>query len=292
MSGRKKYNAQTKTILQVDLDETVSCRLPPRIVKGKETEKSDINAGSAIGKPPDAWNKAAKDLWTSLPRAVCEAVSKREMDMNKGVLKLRKQMTEYEERLVNFEGWSRSLNSKNKRERAAAFLDLAIRCQLDLSHLYAVANPQPVVVAPVVPDIGASVRPVDDSVEQIVEQKLQQALIQEKIAAFASTHPHFDRVKLQMKAFAESGVEDLETAYRMACQANPEIRTEIEGKSEQDRLRNEIAKRFQTISKAKNAGSSLRIGAPAGDQSNIRQAVPKYQTVRESIRSAIHSSRG
>lgn len=77
------------------------------------------------------------------------------------------------------------------------------------------------------------------------------------------THPHFERVKVQMGALMQSGAaQDLEDAYQRAVWADPEIREELTKAEREKAARAAEAARQASVAKAKVARTPATASVP------------------------------
>lgn len=104
------------------------------------------------------------------------------------------------------------------------------------------------------------------------ERQAQQQQLDKQIATFASEmddkgkskHPYFPIVRNTMAIFLEKGqAADLDSAYDMACHANPDVRAKIAAAAKAADQREQARKAREKAAAATKAGSSVS-GAPGG----------------------------
>lgn len=104
------------------------------------------------------------------------------------------------------------------------------------------------------------------------ERQAQQQQLDKQIATFASQmddkgkskHPYFPIVRNTMAIFLEKGqAADLDSAYDMACHANPDVRAKIAAAAKAEDQREQARKAREKAAAATKAGSSVS-GAPGG----------------------------
>jgi hypothetical protein len=142
-----------------------------------------------------------------------------------------------------------------------------------------------------------------DGFQQLFQQQQSQKT-QEVIETWAKDKPHFTSVRVLMGRLIASGAVpptqdgrvDLDTAYDMAVNASPEVRTQLAteaaAKAEQERKNKEAidaAALAQQATQARRASSgSLRPAAPGTQQPAARRDQKKgSRSVRESITEAV-----
>jgi hypothetical protein len=104
------------------------------------------------------------------------------------------------------------------------------------------------------------------------EEQAQKARIDGEITTFAGEmdekgkpkHPYFQQVRPLMSVFLERGnAPDMQTAYDMACRANPDVHAKIVAAKEYADERDRARKAQEKARAATKAGSSVS-GAPGG----------------------------
>jgi hypothetical protein len=126
---------------------------------------------------------------------------------------------------------------------------------------------------------------------QVAQQTKSAA--EQTVMTWAKDKPHYDKVKLLMGQLIQSGAAKptpdvdpfaLDAAYNMAVYAHPEARDAVTA----EQRAKEAAERKATAEKARKAGSSMRLGAPAPLAANgAASAERRNETVRDSIKRAL-----
>lgn len=129
--------------------------------------------------------------------------------------------------------------------------------------------------SPVVTGLQTKIAELQDQVSRLTgtvagdaerAKAAQQADVDSRIAGFraatdergAPKHPYFDQVKAHMGALLERGLaKDLDTAYSMACRADPEVSAKIESARKSQEAREKAKADREKATAARNSGSSV-----------------------------------
>jgi hypothetical protein len=281
-------------------------------------QEAQPEPAKAVG-PPPGWSAESKAFFNSLPpdHPIRRDVAKREEEVSSGFKQYSDKAKQYDaiEQVIapvrqTFQqagissdadaikallGWEAGF--RNPATRVQSFQNLARQYGVDISTLV----PSSSSAAPsAAQDIPEPLRPVIDQFGNVVQQvqsveaRLQsweQQQIAEKLTSFASSHPHFEAVRVQMGQLMNAGIVqpgDLETAYQKAIALNPEISARIR-EAEDRKKADELAKaNAAKVEAARRAAVSPTprppMGAPGGQPA-------KKAGVRESILASVQQLR-
>ena len=281
---------------------------------GEKVSTPPQGAAAPTTAMPDAWKaKELSPVWAGLTPAVQAAIVKRESDMQKGVdqLKARHQeldnaVSPYRENIRRFgmsEGqavdqlfkWQMALAGPDK---IRAFVSLLQSHGVDPATFAAAItggaapNQQPQATLP--PQLQAELEGIRNKLGQYDTHFAQQTrtTAEQTVMGWAKDKPHYDKVKMLMGQFIQSGAVKptegdpfaLDAAYNMAVHANAETR-ELVAQEARDK---EAAERKAVADKARKAGQSMRTGAPVPPAAAQANGVAKRnEAVRDSIKRAL-----
>ena len=235
--------------------------------------------------PPHGWSPAAKAAYATLPAEVQEAVARRELEINNGFRKLQeyKGLDQYAEMAK-----SSGTTLKEAFDRYKAAEDLLERdfrggvmslCEMYGIHPMQLANefaqmfsgqggPQQQAPSPQDPQSALLARRLagmEETVRTLISEREQAEAqsINEGVQQWSQDKLYFEDVRQDMAKLIRAGVaENLDEAYYLACQKNPQIRDLL---IKEQAAPQEAAAR---ASKARRASGSLPTGAPAGSTPN------------------------
>ncbi len=277
----------------------------------QEIQKPQENAQPAESKsagPPSAW----KGIWDSLTPEARELAVKRESDVEKGFAEYRTktaQLTEISQAIdpirpvLQQSGitsdvqavkklleWEASF--RNPQSRMQAFQNLARQYGVDLSTLVPSSPGSPS------QDIPEPLRPVLDQFGQIQQtvqdvasrvQTWEQSQATRELNAFASSHPHYEAVRVTMGQLMTAGMaSDLETAYQKAVALDPTISAQL--RAEEDKAKAEEAAKAnaEKVARAKTAA----VSPPSRPSNGMNGSQPQAaKGVRGTILASIASLR-
>lgn len=273
---------------------------------------------------PQAWKAEEKAIWDSIPEAARAAINRREVDTAKGVQELRTRYQDIDAAVAPYAAvmkqngvspaqaitkmfqWNMELAGPNK---AAAFKQLAQNFGIDPATLATAPAPGAQGANPTIPD---NLQPVISNLEARLRGFESSVAAQQSMAAqqtwanWSKDKPHVEQVRALMANLVNSdlalvqgghpqvsntikdGTIDMDAAYQAAIYAHPEVRQLV--LKEEQKKRDAEAK--AAANKARNAGGSLRSGAPAGSYSNGRDNSARVESPRESIQRALSELRG
>jgi hypothetical protein len=269
----------------------------------KPEAQAQPEASKPVG-PPSAW----KAIWENLsPEAQALAV-KREADVEKGFSEYRTKTAQLAEISQVFEPIRAVLQQngitsdvqavkqlaqwegafRNPATRTQAFHDLARTYGVDLATLVQSSSSAAPSNAQDIPD---QLRPVLDQFGQ-VSQQAQQALARvqtweeqqaaREITAFASNHPHYEAVRVQMGKLITAGLAtNLDDAYQQAVKIHPEVsakiaeeeRTKAEQKAATERAEKLRAAQAAAVSPSPRAPLGAGASAPPGKKAGVRDSI-------------------
>ena len=300
----------------------------PAKTGSETTEGNTATAQQAASGPPQAWTKEEKALWNDLPPAAQAAINRREADTAKGVQELRTRYQDIDTAIAPYKAvmtqnnvtpgqaiqqlfkWHMELAGPNKVQ---AFIALGKSFGIDPATLPAASadttekkadadqgNTIPENLRPVITNLETRIKSFEEQNAAAAANAAKQTWIN-----WAKDKPHAETVRGLMANLINSdlaliqagqqqvsntindGSIDMDAAYQAAIYAHPQVRQTL--------LQEDQAKRDKearaAAAKAKNAGASMRSGAPAGTVVAKTDA-PKVESVAESIRRALAEVRG
>ena len=322
----KTTKAATKT---KDSQQTEGAAGDTAAKTGSETtEGNTATAQQAASGPPQAWTKEEKALWNDLPPAAQAAINRREADTAKGVQELRTRYQDIDTAIAPYKAvmtqnnvtpgqaiqqlfkWHMELAGPNKVQ---AFIALGKSFGIDPATLPAASadttekkadadqgNTIPENLRPVITNLETRIKSFEEQNAAAAANAAKQTWIN-----WAKDKPHAETVRglmanlinsdlaliqagqQQVSNTIKDGSIDMDAAYQAAIYAHPQVRQTL--------LQEDQAKRDKearaAAAKAKNAGASMRSGAPAGTVVAKTDA-PKVESVAESIRRALAEVRG
>lgn len=261
---------------------------------------------------PASWSHSAKSRWNELPPEIKQEVSKRELDMTRGMTKIDDERRFAKEMLSSVQPYQALIQSEgsNAPQYVSQVLNTIYTLRTAsqwqkqqvwnaLAQQFGIESPQ----AQQQNDQQAA-NPYDNRIAQLerqlqmqqqeAERQQQEALQQQHaqalnmIEAFRNdpANKYFDNVRTVMGALMQSGeAKDIKEAYDMAINARPDIRAQLQAdqKAKQDA---EAAKALKA-QQARNKGSSVR-GGPGG------QIIPPIadRSLREEIMANLAEANG
>lgn len=291
------------------IDEVAGVKDPEREEDGKfkaeapETPEVALEPAKEVPPPPQSWTAEAKAEWANAPDKIRAEVLKREQDMHQaltrhdGELRLGRDMKEIVSPylpIIQAEGGTPQtavrdllntafvLRTGSQEQKRALILNTAKQYGVDLG-----IQEESEYVDPMLASLRQEIEQLKrianpQAVESRLRERFEGDKIQSDIAAFAANpaNVHFEAVKPIMGALLGSHqAKDLQEAYDMACNANPQIRSTLEAAK-----RAELeAKRKQEIAQKKRAASSIT-GSPAVP-GNSKVTNPK-SSVEDDLRAA------
>lgn len=301
---------------------------PDEVEQETSEEKKEIKAKRTKIDAPDNW-KGIKD-WDNTPASVRQKIIAREQEVSTGFKQYgekAKAFDEYEQVIgprrqsmakigvspvqviQRALDWMDALGHPDPKTKSQAFKVLAGNFGIDIASL-----------APVNTNGGESNRVAggEDELPETVKQyigslqnELQQLKQQvggvtshletqqdrqaaEYLANWAKDKPHFPKVQNLVATYMQSGQGsiDLDTAYNMAINANPEVK-ELIRLEEAEKARIEAAKaskeakkkKQEQINRARGANSSLKPGSPASLTSKgLKNGASVRDTIRHSLK--------
>ena len=316
-------------------DASPSTKEIPPATKTGETVPAAAPQAPATVAPPATAPKEVAAIWDKLPQEAQAIFAKREADMLKGVEQIKAKLKPLEDAFAPVRsqlqqlgkteaeaasqliGWQAAL--ADPRRQAEAFRALAKAHNFDLQTLLAPQGAQGSQLNPN-PDPTQAFRQYLDPVTQKVSQleteleRRDRERVQNDIATLSKDKPHFEKVRAAMGLLMQNGLvrgdspkEAFDSAYEMACRADPEIfatiQQEAEAKREADaKAAQEAAaakaaeaaealrkKQAEEVAKAKRAAVGPRSGSPAG---MAIAAASKGKSVRSTITDAMQERRG
>ena len=300
----------------------------PAKTGSETTEGNTATAQQAASGPPQAWTKEEKALWNDLPPAAQAAINRREVDTAKGVQELRTRYQDIDTAIAPYKAvmtqnnvtpgqaiqqlfkWHMELAGPNKVQ---AFIALGKSFGIDPATLPAASadttekkadadqgNTIPENLRPVITNLETRIKSFEEQNAAAAANAAKQTWIN-----WAKDKPHAETVRglmanlinsdlaliqagqQQVSNTIKDGSIDMDAAYQAAIYAHPQVRQTL--------LQEDQAKRDKearaAAAKAKNAGASMRSGAPAGTVVAKTDA-PKVESVAESIRRALAEVRG
>jgi hypothetical protein len=274
---------------------------PVEIEKVEEPEVAE--PAKEVPQAPQSWSAEAKAEWATAPDKIRAEVLKREQDMHQaltrhdGELRLGRDMKEIVSPylpIIQAEGGTPQtavrdllntayvLRTGSAEQKRALILNTAKQYGVDLG-----VQEESEYVDPTIAQLQREIAQLREvSNPQAIESRLRERFegdkVQSDIAAFAANpaNMHFEAVKPIMAALlGNHQAKDLQEAYDMACNANPQIRSTLEAAKSAELE----AKRKQEIAQKKRAASSIT-GSPAVP-SNSKVTNPKT-SVEDDLRAA------
>ncbi len=282
--------------------------------------------GLDINTPPAPLTKAEKAAWADWPEEARRAYIKRDQDATKGVDELKQKYQDVDQGFSEIDhhlkqrGLTRGEHIRNSNRfifglegaidgvrpgQALAALayakgisyDDAIQALQHLKQNYPQQQQQGGFV-----NLAPQDRAALNAASQLQERMNAQAA-QENVArleAFKENHPYFDYVNIQMGLLLapnqlvgnrsviplKNGRPDMETAYKVACQMNPEVQALMA----QEKLAKEAKARKQTNGQGQPKPLSSRQSPSGADTRNTSQPA-RGLSVRDSLKQAIEQHR-
>jgi hypothetical protein len=272
--------------------------------EGEDDEESD---GPEPIEPPSNWPAQERQFFANLPPQLQHAYMDRARAMTADYTRKTQAMAQERQRYQQFDqviaphvrGWA--LNGMAPAQAVSQLIELSnFASQSPQEFIKYFANLRGVDLAQMVqgsqdeyidPQVAALRQPlaqVQSQLNQLSQQQLQwqreqeaqqvsqaRGTISSALDTFASQtgrdgkplYPHFDEVAETMAAYVNGGVRNLDQAYRMACQANPQIAARITARNRAS----ENARRKREAEEARRAavsvsGPSMGNGSiPTGD---------------------------
>lgn len=285
----------------------------------QSNEKVDVSNGSqynevqpaatTVNAAPASWSNKAKAKWVALDPEVQQEISKRELDMTRGMTRMDEErqfaksmaqvITPYQA-LIQSEGSNapqyvnQLLNTVYTLRTAPQHVKEQVWGQLAqqfglTSVAQPSADPQLNPVYQRVSQLEAQLQQQQQESQQRQQAELQaqnaQALTMIDTFSRDPAHKYFESVKTMMGTLMSSGeAKDMQEAYDMAINARPDIRAQLQAEekaklqAEQDRQRK--------AQEARLKGSSVR-GGPGG----IQPTTNTNRTLREELQAAMEDSR-
>lgn len=214
---------------------------------GKETQPQQEQQILTQDKAPQGWAPAVREKWGSIPEDVRKEVLRREEDMAKGVRQLQERYAPMEQFVRGLEPFlnearqagvapDQYIGTVLNSERVLRTADLPGKFQ----EILRIADQYGVPLRDVInQSVGAQVLPPANQQQAYIPPQVAQELQEmrqwreqfendnttSEIEAFSKDKEFFKDVYLQMATLLEGNVaEDLQTAYDMACWANPQVR--------------------------------------------------------------------
>jgi hypothetical protein len=278
------------------------------------------SAGAAVidtSAPPTAWKTAAKNAWHRTPPEVQEAVTKREIDHDRGVEPLKQKVAQHAEEdaawapyepalrqasvsrsqaIANFFSWENYL----RRDPLAAFPALVKSVGAEpafqqlLQRQQAGGQQQPQAQPDPFQQYAASVEQRLNGFQQTIQQQeeaRQVAHANAVIDEFKKSRPHFEVVRSQMASLVQSGViplkngaVDLAAAYDASVKLHPDLFEQTVA----ERIAAEKKRQRDYADRARRAGASLGGAAPGSNNAlGGTKKRPGARSVRDSINAAI-----
>jgi hypothetical protein len=284
----------------------------PKEAKPEEEEAPEATEASTEEKlvPPTSWSATAKAAFKDLPKAVQQAVVKRDAEIVQGQETYRKTIESYKELDPYVEMAERSgTNLPEALRRYVSAEQLLERDPISgLKWLIQNYNVDPrqllpdnlsssapqQMQQPTQADPTQILSPVMERLNQIEQafQNEREAKVAHEIDAFfndTNNHPYAENVADQMAIFLKNGqAEDLKNAYDKACWLHPEIRGLLINEQQSKKLASQAAKAKATASQARVAGNSIT----GGPQSAIQQqGSPVAEDLRAQIEAAFNAGR-
>lgn len=262
---------------------------------------------------PASWSYQAKQKWADLPQEIKSEISKRELDMTRGMTKMDDerqfaramgQVVQPYQALIQSQGSNApayvgqllntvyTLQTGAPHVKAQLWQQLAQQFGIDNQQLAQQSQLDPN-VAPIYQEVQQLKTQLQQQQEaqrqaQIAAQQQQEAQAIAMIEDFGRNpaNKYFSAVKATMGALMQSGeARDLQEAYDMAINARPDIRAQLQ--AEEKAKREAEAERQQKVIKAKAKSSSVR-GGPGG----IQLPPVGERTLRQELEAAMAEAGG
>ncbi|MCA3269184.1 MAG: hypothetical protein INF44_02420 [Thalassospira sp.] len=282
--------------------KTVTTAAKPDGSKPETTTES----APTIVPAPNSWSADAKKDWEKIPAHLQKEISRREAEIHKTVTRydeersLGKQIKDIinpysamikangsttEQTIGSLLNTAYVLETGSPEQKKTLFAQLAKAYKVELEGLSSPAS----FVDPQIETLQQRLDRLEYERQQETTWKKQQEAqaINNDIAQFASDpeHVHFEKVKGHMAALLQSNLaKDLKDAYQQAVWANPETRSTLELKKQQ-----EIQEKIRAENKAKassaRAASVSITGAPTYGVTNKEDEL-SGRTIAEQLASA------
>lgn len=242
-----------------------------------------------------SWTLSEQAAWEKMPPEAQAAVLRREEDVHKGFTRMdeeREYGRQFKDAVTPYSAYINSLGISPK-DAVAKLLQTEYNLRNSPPHLkiqqfqqlardYGVDLRQ-ISQAPAAPDPNAIVAQIPQLVQKQLDdyqQKQADAQLRTVIDAFAADpkNIHYERVKPVMAALLQSGAaKDMQNAYDMAINADPEIRSTLAAVQEAEKEAKRIADIQAQTAKARKASSSIA-GAPSKANGVKRPVSPNHST--------------
>jgi len=205
-----------------------------------------------IKKAPSSWKKEAIADWQKLPSVVQDEVLRRESDIHKGIESYKSKAAmadQFEKAMSPYQATLQSLNVAphelvsdllradhmmrhgSPSEKNALFRQFATQFGVDLNQI-----PQQQYVDPQIAPLYQEINNLKSQQAQVQEQQKVRETneLNSVIGDFAKGKEHFEAVRGHMGQLIQAGLaQDLPTAYEMACQIDPDIRSALSVKQQE-----------------------------------------------------------
>lgn len=241
---------------------------------GDEVADSKVEEQPVARKAPSSWRKEAQEKFATLDPLLQEEIEKREQDFHKGLepLKVKAQMADTIERIIQpFEHNMKAANATAVDAIQYFFaLDNTFRHGTQVQKAQIVQQlmeragltPETLQNAPALdPQLTAAQvqnQQLQSQLNQIVGQQQQQeaAQLNSEIAKFSNGKEHFETVRQDMAALLQAGrAQNLDDAYEKAIWANPQVRSALLAKQQEEA-------RAEANKKAQDAKRSAQVNIP------------------------------
>lgn len=266
--------------------ETIEAKYKEMQSRGEEPAEVDVKkdeivsretAAPELKKAPSSWKKEALADWQKLPSVVQDEVIRRENDIHKGIESYKSKAAmadQFEKAMAPYQATLQSMNAAphdvisellkadhimrygTQNEKNTIFRQFADQFGVDLNTIPQRQQVDPQ-MAPLYQEIN-NLKSLQAQAQQQAQQR-ETTELHSTINQFAQGKEHFQSVQVKMGQLIQAGLaQDLPTAYDMACQLDPDIRSVVSAKQqEKDKLeRQEKLKQVKTAASVNVASKS------------------------------------